>query len=188
MKTKYLLLASLFIALSTFGQEFTVTPEGLRDSLDNDKSYVVISTPDKTAEQNYNNAIKYISKIYKNPKEVIKSDIKSEYLRFDTFVSDFLVVNNMGAKISQDAKFTITLSFKDSRVKFEITNLSIYNSAGYKVTFSGSAFSGFPIYNKKKTKLKRPDTKKDIEVYFNNTINNIKGYLLEDVKSTDDDW
>tara|TARA_R110002153_G_scaffold184309_1_gene337468 strand:+ start:65 stop:631 length:567 start_codon:yes stop_codon:yes gene_type:complete len=188
MKTKYLLLASLFIALSTFGQEFTVTPEGLRDSLDNDKSYVVISTPDKTAEQNYNNAIKYISKIYKNPKEVIKSDIKSEYLRFDTFVSDFLVVNNMGAKISQDAKFTITLSFKDSRVKFEITNLSIYNSAGGKVTFSGSAFSGFPIYNKKKTKLKRPDTKKDIEVYFNNTINNIKNEFLEKTSDSADDW
>jgi len=188
MKIKYILLATLFTVLSTFSQEFTVTPDGLRDASNNDKSYVVINTADKTPEQNYNNALKYIYKTYKNPKEVIKSDIKSEYLRFDSFVSDFLIVNNAGAKIPNDAKFTITLSFKGSRVKFELTNLSIYNSSGYEVLFSGGAFSGFPIYNKKKTKLKRPDTKKDIEVNFNNIINNIKSYLLEDVKSSDDDW
>ena len=185
---KKLLIILLFIPLISFGQEYEVTPDGLRDASNTDKTYVVIDTPDKTAEQNYNNALKYINKTYKNPKEVIKSDIKSEYLRFDTFVSDFLTIKNSGAKISNDAKFTITLSFKGSRVKFELTNLSIYNSSGYKVLFSGGAFSGYPIYNKKKTKLNRPDAKKDIEAYFNNTINIVKSYLLENVKSSNDDW
>ena len=161
----YILLITLLICSQIgFSQEITVTPDGLRDASNNDKSYVVINTPDKTAEQNYNNAIKYINKTYKNPNEVIKSDIKSEYLTFQTYVSDFLIVNNMGAKITQFAEFTTELSFKGDRVKYEIINLVISNSSGGKVKFSGSAFTGFPIYNKKK-KLKRADTKNDIEVF-----------------------
>jgi len=182
MNTKYILLTALFAVISTFGQEFTVTPDGLRDSLDNDKSYVVIITPDKTAEQNYNNAIRYISKIYKNPKEVLKADIKAEYLKFDTFSPKLLMVKNSGAKVYIDVKYTTELSFKGNRVKYEIVNL---DTGG--VTFTGSIWTGFPIYTKK-GKLKRPDTKKDIELYFNNTINNIKNEFLEKTSNSADDW
>lgn len=171
----------LFIAISTFGQEFVVTPEGLRDNSNNDKTYLVISTPNKTAEQNYNNALKYINKTYTNPKEVIKGDIKSEYLRFDTFVSGLLIVNNSGAKVSNDVKYTTTLTFKDDRVKYEISNLDLGG-----VTFTGSIWSGFPIYLKKKKKLKRPETKNDIELYFNTVIVSLKGSLLDSEKG--DDW
>ena len=91
---KSLFTLSLLFSISLFSQELTVTPDGLRDASNNDKSYVVINTSDKTAEQNYNNAIKYINKTYKNPNEVIKSDVKSEYLKFETYISDFLIVNN----------------------------------------------------------------------------------------------
>jgi hypothetical protein len=48
--------------------------------------------------------------------------------------------------------------------------------------------SSYPIYKKKKQKLIRPETKTDIEFYFNNKINTIKGYLLEEANTTDDDW
>ena len=185
---KLLFTLTLLFSISLFSQELTVTPDGLRDASNNDKSYVVINTPDKTAEQNYNNVLKYINKTYKNPKEVIKGDISFEYLKFDTFVSDFLFVKNGITKVNNRARFSIEISFRNDKVKFEVINLRIFNDAGYEVLFSGGAFSGFAIYNKKKTKLKKPKTKKDIEVYFNNTINNIKGYLLEDVKSTVDDW
>ena len=185
---KLLFTLTLLFSISLFSQELTVTPDGLRDASNNDKSYVVINTPDKTAEQNYNNVLKYINKTYKNPKEVIKGDISFEYLKFDTFVSDFLFVKNGVTKVSNDAKFSIEISLRNDKVKFEVISLNIYNKSGYEVLFSGRVLAGFPIYNKKKTKLRLPETKKDIEVYFNNTINNIKSYLLEDVKSTDDDW
>ena len=48
--------------------------------------------------------------------------------------------------------------------------------------------SGFPIYNKKKTKLRLPETKSEIETYFNNTVNIFKSYFLEEVNSEEDDW
>ena len=183
---KKLLLLLLF-STSLFSQELTVTPDGLRDASNIVKSYVVINTPNKTAEQNYNNVLKYINKTYNNPKEVIKKNIPFEYLKYDTFVTDFLIVKKGIAKISNDAKFSIEISFRDDKVKLEVTSLKIYNKSAYEVLFSGSSLTAFTIYNKKKTKLRLPETKEDIEVYFNNIIDNVKRYLLENV-TDENDW
>jgi len=188
MKKTLFILALLISSPLIYAQELTVTPDGLRDKSNVEKTYVIIAAPNKTAEQSYNNIITYINKTYKNPQEVIKGDVKSEYLRFNTHVSSFLVIKNSGVKVDIDANYTIELAFKNDRVKFEVTDLDMHNSSNYNVLFSGGAFAGFPIYNKKKTKLVRPDTKNEIEIYFNNTINIIKSYLLEEVKSDDDDW
>ena len=185
---KKLLLLVLFIPLVSIGQEFTVTPDGLKDKVDVEKTYVVINTPDKTAEQNYNNAIKHINKIYKNPEEVIKGNVKDEFLKFDTFVSNFIGVKNGISKVDNDATYTIALSFKGNRVKFEVVALDIYNDSGYRVLFSGGALSGFAIYNKKKTKLRLPEVKSDIETYFNNEIKTYESIFLETSASEDDDW
>ena len=176
---KKLLLILLCFPIIGFGQEFSVTETGLKDNANLQKTYIVINTPGKTAEQSYNNAIKYINKAYKSPKDVIKGDVKGEYISFKTHVSNFLVVKNSGAKVVIDANYTIELSFKGDRVKLEVINLDMYNpEVNSKVLFSGSIWAGFPIYKKKNNKLIRPETKTDIEAYFNNKINLIKGYLL----------
>ena len=114
--------------------------------------------------------------------------MKGEYISFDTHVSNFLVVKNSGVKLPIDANYSIELSFKGDRVKLEVINLDMYHSSGYKVLFTGGIMSSYPIYKKKKQKLIRPETKTDIESYFNNKINTIKGYLLEEANTTDDDW
>ena len=185
---KKIFLVLTLITSIVYAQEYVVTPTGLKDNSNLEKTYVVINTPGKTAEQNYNNAIKYINKTYKSPKDVMKGDVKGEYISFDTHVSNFLIVKNSGAKLSIDANYTIELSFKGDRVKFEVINLDMYHSSGFKVLFTGGIMSSYPIYKKKKQKLIRPETKTDVEVYFNNKINTIKGYLLEEANTTDDDW
>ena len=186
---KKIFLVLTLITSIVYAQEFTVTPTGLKDNSNLEKTYVVINTPGKTAEQNYNNAIKYINKTYKSPKDVMKGDVKGEYISFDTHVSNFLIVKNSGVKVVIDANYTVELSFKGDRVKLEVINIDMYNpEVNSKVLFSGGIWAGFPIYKKKNNKLIRPETKTDIEAYFNNKINVIKGYLLEEVKTTDDDW
>lgn len=107
-------------------------------------------------------------------------------MKFITHISDFLIVNNSGAKIKIDADYTIELNFKDGKVKFEILSLDMYaQNGGYKVLFSGGAFEGYPIYNKQGD-LKRPETKIEIETFFNGTINSLSDFLLD--KSDIDKW
>jgi hypothetical protein len=59
------------------------------------------------------------------------------------------------------------------------------DNGGYKVLFTGGAFDGYPIYNKKGD-LKRPETKTEIENYFNSKIATISDFLLG--KSAEDKW
>lgn len=183
---KIILLSLIATSTWTYGQKLNVTPNGLRDSNNNEKTFVVINADGKTAKQLYDNALKYVNKNYKSPDDVIKGKTYGEYLKFITHVSNFLVINNSGAKIPIDADYTIELNFKDGKAKFEIIALDMYaSSGGYKVIFIGGAFEGYPIYNKKGD-LKRPDTKAEIETYFNSQLNSIAEFIQG--KSDEDNW
>ena len=121
--------------------------------------------------RNYiNNAIKYVNEKYKNPEEVIKGKTENEYLRLETYVPQFTKVNNSGVKLDVSMKYTTELRFKDGKVRFEITALSITTDSGNSVGFSGSIWKVYPIYNKKNGKLRLPETKTELENYFNNKI------------------
>jgi len=183
---KLILLPLICMCLSSYGQKISVTPNGLRDSNDVEKTFVVIPSEGKTAKDLFENAVKYINKVYKNPEFVIKAKIDGEYLKFDTHVSNFLVVNNSGVKIHIDANYTTELSFKDGKVKYEIIDLDMYSqNGGYKVLFTGGAFDGYPIYNKKGD-LKRQETKNEIEIYFNAQILSISNAIQGNDKK--DNW
>jgi len=183
---KLLFFILLAFSTLTYGQKLNVTPNGLRDVNDVEKAFVVINADSKTAKQLYDNALKYINKNYKNPDDVIKGKTEGEYLKFITHVSNFLFVNNSGAKITIDADYTVELNFKDGKAKLEIISLDMYApKGGYKVLFSGGAFDGYSIYNNKGD-LKRPDTKTELETYFNSQINSITEFLQG--KNNNDNW
>lgn len=188
MKTHLLLLTFLFSSVFGFSQEFEVTPNGLKDKSNIENTYIVIETPDKTDTELYQNAIKYINENYKNPEEVIKGKTENEYLRFETYVPQFTKVNNSGAKLDVSMKYTTELRFKDGKVRLEITSLNITaDNGGRSVEFSGSIWKGYPIYNQKNGDLRLPETKTEIENYFNTKVTIIANYLL-DKKTKKDDW
>ena len=178
-------LLSTFIGLS---QEYVVTPDGFKDKSNIENSYLVIELPDKSTAELYQNAIKYVNVNYINPKEVILGKIENEYLRFETYVPQFTKVNNSGAKLDVSMKYTTELRFKDGKVRFEITAISITaDNGGRSVEFSGSIWKGYPIYNQKNGDLRLPETKTEIENYFNSKVNEITNFLL-DKKTEEDDW
>ena len=188
MKKHLFLLSFLLLNFIGFSQEYEVTPSGLKDKSNVENAYLVIDTPDKTTAELYQNAIKYVNENYKNPKEVIKGKTENEYLRFETYVPQFTKVNNSGAKLYVSMKYTTELRFKDGKVRFEITSLSITaDNGGRSVDFSGSIWKGYPIYNQKNGKLRLPETKSEIENYFNTKVTEIKDFLL-DKKTKKDDW
>lgn len=173
---KLILFFLIGLSSLTYAQKLSVTPNGLRDASDTEKSFVIINVEGKTAKQLYDNALKYVNKNYKNPEEVIKGKIENEYLKFITYASDVCIVKNM-IKISYAVKYTTELSFKDGKIKYEIIELNMYNPENnVPLEFSGSEFGSFCIYNKKGT-LKRESTKNEIENYFNSQIKTIEEFL-----------
>lgn len=172
MKNLFIALFGLF-SFCASAQTFTVTPTGLKDSLNVEKNYVVLNIENKTAKELYDNMIKYINLNYKNPAEVIKGSVDSDFIKFDTYVSEFPKVTSMGAKMNMGTTYTTILTFQDNKIKYEVVDLIMKNkNGGNPVIFSGSVMSGFAIYNKS-GELKRNETKVDIEKYFNNNIKSI---------------
>jgi hypothetical protein len=183
---KIILFAFMAINTITYGQKLTVTPTGLKNADELEKSFVVIVADGKISKELYDNALKYINKNYKSPDDVIKGKTDGEYLKFITHVENLLIIKNMGTKVQIDADYTCELSFKDGKVKFEIIALDMpADKGGFKVLFNGGAFDGYPVYNKK-GELKRPETKSEIENYFNSQILTLSDFLQG--KSSNDKW
>lgn len=183
---RIILFALIAISTISYGQKLVVTPTGLKNTDELEKTFVVINADGKTAKELYDNGLKYINKNYKNPDDVIKGKTEGEYLKFITHVENFLIIKNTGAKIQIDADYTCELSFKDGKVKFEIISLDMpADKGGFKVLFTGGAFDGYPIYNKKGD-LKRPETKSEIENYFNSQISTLSDFLQG--KNVNDKW
>jgi hypothetical protein len=182
---KILLLVLIITYTSTFAQKLTVTPNGLRSIEEStEKSFVVIESEDKTAKQLFDESIKFINKNYKSADDVIKGQIDGEYLKFVTFAPNFILIKNGWSKITFNAKYTVELSFKNGKVKYEIIELSMYNDANYPLSFTGSGIS-FHIY-KKDGELKMEDAKTEIENYFNENILSYANFIQN--KVTEEKW
>jgi hypothetical protein len=186
MKNTILLMA-LLCSMLVFSQALEVTPDGLKDKLNLENTYVVIETPDQKASDLYQNSLKFINEKYKNPAEVIKGNTENEYLSFETFVGQFMKVNNSGVKLDVSASYKTELRFKDGKVRFEIIELNMTaDEGGRSVFFKGSIWKGYPIYSKK-DKLRLEETKKDLENYFNFRLKSLSNFL-NGKKAVKDDW
>jgi len=184
---KRLILGFLLLNCIVFSQEYEVTPDGLRDKSNLENNYLVIEVPAKKTVELYQNAIKYINENYKYPEEVIKGKIENEYLRFETYIPHFTKVNNSGVKLDVSMRYTTELRFKDGKVRFEIAELSIIaDNGGRSVDFKGSIWKGYPIYNNN-DELRLPETKTDLENYFNTKVIELTNFLT-DKKTVEDNW
>lgn len=179
MKLLYLLLFT-----TTCFAQIEVTPNGLEFEEYGD--FLVIEADTTSASELYKRALKYVEMNYKDPDEVYKGQVEEEYLKIETFKPNLTTANNSGVKLPIDARYFIEMRFKDGRVRYEITGLSMTaQNGGRPLNFSGSIWKGYPIYNKK-GELRLEESKKDIEDYFNSELLGIKKILWGE--SPVDDW
>ncbi|KIQ22633.1 hypothetical protein RT99_05865 [Flavobacterium sp. MEB061] len=180
-------LLLLFFCFLGYGQKLIVTPEGFKNSEELTKKYVVIDVEGKTAKDLYENALRFINKNYKNPEKVITGKVENEFISINTHATDFITIKNSFAKIPISTDYNYDLSFKDNRVKFEVTEIDMYDKSGkFKLKFKGEgAFSGYYIYNMK-DELKKPEAKAELENYFNSFIIVMSNYLKSTV--AEDKW
>ena len=185
-------LASAILALCavpTFGQGFIVTPEGLRDSVDSTRGFVVIAVEGATAKQLYDNALKYIMKTYTNPDIVIKAKVDGDYIRLTTYSDNMAPIKNGWSTLIVKGDMTTELTFKEGKVKYEVTALDMGIVSGpQNVIFQGGlSMKNHIIYNKA-GKLQLPETKKGLEEFFNSDIRNLSAVLKPTDKGKSDNW
>lgn len=175
-----------FFPILCSSQSFIVTPDGLKNSSDVDKSFIIINIDNKTAEELYNTTVRYINEQMTNPESSIKSSIKGDYIRYSMYVPEIIRYSNSGSKRKIQAYFDIEFRFKDNRIRYEITSIRMPDKdSKNEVVFSGSKWTSYPIFEKN-GKLFKENEKNNIEAFFNTLLSNYISYISEG--SSKDDW
>lgn len=177
-------IITLFAIITSFiasAQYYKVTPSGLRDNSEQ-KDFLVLEFPAKSKADLYNASLKYVHQTFKNPEHVIKSNLKDESLRFVSYKPNGMKVNNSGAKIQVDIKYTIQLEFKDGKIKYEIVDQDFG-----ALTYTGNIWKGYPIWNEKNGKLRLEDEKNELENHFNAIVTHFNDFI-NGKSSQNNDW
>lgn len=103
--------------------------------------YIVDYIPNKTTSDLYKKTLEWISKSYKNPKEVILAQIENEYIRIEGADNCLFKFKILGMSNCIISKYQIEIYFKDGKCKFDPIKLSTYSpgnqyNAGYWMDFS----------------------------------------------------
>ena len=122
---KILLILTLALYNIGYAQvtEFTFTKDGLTD-------YVVTQCEGKTQSEIYKKCIDWIAYTYKNPLSVTQAKIENEYIRIEG-IRESLICDNSAlyGKVCRDGKYTLEISFKDGKYKFEILKIEKFLEA-----------------------------------------------------------
>lgn len=146
---------------------FQYTELGLND-------FVVTDIESMSKEEIYHKTLNWIKETYKNPDLVLKTKIENEKVRIDAIANQLLKVKNLAL----DLNYTIEISFKDSKYKFEIISLLYNNITDYKKILN------FKTDSKMIKNFGTSPT--DIENYFNDLNNGLGAYITG--KNKKDDW
>ena len=146
-------------------------------------------------KQLFNKTINWIKETYKNPNEVIKAKIENKKIRFNGSAGYYLSTRYLGMNKPYLTRYTIEISFKDGRYKFNPINLEYYQEASQYVSggWMSVSFSSDSGFYKKKGKIRKMfrNFPKEISTLFNGLESSLKVYLLKEnktIKSTEDDW
>ena len=184
---KICLLFLFFLPLIVFGQKFVLTPDGLRDSSDVSKDYVVVSEENKSAGELYNAAKSYVNQTMKDPKFAIVSDVENDYIRYNMFVPGIASIKKM-VVMKVDAMFTVEMRFKDGRIRYNITDISFpIAGSDNEVVLVGSNWGSWHFFDKK-GKSKLNDQKENVEAFFNQGVDDLKGFISNHGNNDVEDW
>jgi hypothetical protein len=166
-------LMTLPIFVFSQNENFTFTKDGLSE-------YVVVEIDSISEKELYSKTLNWVKETYIKPEQVIDATIENESIRVTGKSNFFRIYNAFGDFKDYPVKYTIKISFKKGKYKFEVLSLSVeHDSVNY---------SDIPskIYKKNGELLKwYKDTPLKIEDFFNQLNTSLKGYIIKNEKS---DW
>ncbi|MBI9041250.1 DUF4468 domain-containing protein [Lutibacter sp.] len=130
-----LLTVTIILSNLSFGQEIPqlkLTPNGVEP--------IVIEVDDISTAELYNKALNWVQETYKNPNKVLKANIENEKIRIDGFASNAWWYKSMGIQNSYNMEYSIEISFKDGRYRFEYIVGQFFIAGGQKVLYDYRTF------------------------------------------------
>lgn len=147
-------------------------------SKDKITNYLISNCDGKSKEELYKKTIDWISINFKNPKEVIQSQIENEMIRIEGFTKNFNGTSN--------ASYLIEISFKEGKYKFDPISFTIINGLN-KFDFFSTYSTYFKSDGTVKERLK--DTVKGASDLINNLNKSLATYINEGKElNKKDEW
>ena len=153
---------------------FEYGPQGLTP-------YVVMNVNSVTGQDLFNKTLNWVKTNWQNPDRVIKMTIPNEKIRIEGFQQGLLVVK----KITMGCGYTIEISFKDNKLKFDV--VSILSAPDGIPT--GYNYRELPNFKTDEKMLKHfGNSATTIETYFNNLVKSLSTYISGGGSTSKDDW
>lgn len=179
MKRITLLLTVLLSSLM-FGQEIPqlkLTSNGVKP--------IVVEIEGMSAKDMYQKAQNWVQETYKNPDKVLKASIENEKIRISGFASNAWWWQSLGIKQTMDMEYTVEVSFREGRYRFEYIIGQFYISGGQKVLYSYPTF-----YRKRDGEIRKAyvDAVPSLENTMNSLSQSFYDYVSGKTAKMDDDW
>ena len=156
--------------------------------------YLVKEFEGVSQQELFDSTVNWIKETYKNPEEVIKARIDNEKVRFEGFKSSAFNTTVL-FKEYRDGKYSIEISFKEGKLKFDPIGLEQFTPSSKYVT---GGWSDIPLnvgaWSYRKNGKLRSTFKtypSSIETIFNEIIASLNDYLLKKSnkkEDSSDDW
>lgn len=171
-------LLFLLLVCSSYAQDkFELTPAGFTD--------YVVTNVDGNQSEIYQKSINWIKETYKNPDHVIKMTMENEKIRIEGFQENFYCVKSMGMNACSNMVYSIEISFKDGKYKFDPTSVHMSNSTGNKAELKLNDMGSIYFKNGKPNKGYE-DFILNFQNHFNSLNQSLKDYITGASKSNND--
>ena len=165
--------------LMTFGQDL---PQ-LKLS-NNGVEPIVIESEGLSANELYSKSLNWVQETYKTPSKALKANILNQKIRVDGFVRNAWWYKSLGVSFSYDIEYTVEISFKDGRYRFEYIVGDSYTEDGVKVLFNNKTWF------KKNGEIKKSfiPAVASLEETMNNLSQSFYSYVSGKSIEDDSDW
>lgn len=112
-----------FLAILTSLIFFSQSPTKFEFTSQAMNPFIVTEIDNKTAPEIYQNAIAWLKKNYNSPDDAIITTIENDYIRFQGISKGLSKVKALGITSENDVKYTVEVSVKDNKYKFELLKI-----------------------------------------------------------------
>lgn len=175
----------MFLSIFLYGQKFVLTPDGVVNSGEPEKDYIVMEFDGLSQTELYQKTELFTTDLMFDPKEAI-SFVEYEVIKISGFQENAIRRNKYHAF---DLRYTLTFKFKDGKIRIDTPTMEMtaFNQHEQTLHVQHKAdLAGFNIgiYNPEGT-LKSKMAKLDLETFFNTIVDNLAAQI---VGKEDDEW